>query len=124
MANRKIEQWTVSGPGLNLLFPPLCPFYLRLQTASVLSRRLRLVTESKTYRKVRTDRAVQEIRTEVRESNCIGVPPHDHPHVYINMGDRNTILCPYCVTRYRYDPRFPPFEADSRDSLFVDLEAV
>jgi len=77
------------------------------------------------YWKFRNDRAIQEIRIEVREFNCIGVfPPHDHPNVYINMGDRNTILCPYCVTRYRYDPRFPPFEADPRDSLFVDPEAV
>lgn len=77
------------------------------------------------YRKFRNDRAVEEIRIEVREFNCIGVsPPHDHPHVYINMGDRDTILCPYCATRYRYDPRLPPFEANPRDSLFVDLDAV
>jgi hypothetical protein len=51
-------------------------------------------------------------------------PPHDHPHVYINMGDQDAILCPYCATRYRYDPRLAPFEADPQDSLFVDPNGV
>lgn len=77
------------------------------------------------YLKFRNDRAVPEIRIGVREFNCIGVsPPHDHPHVYINLGDQDTILCPYCATRYRYDPRLAPFKADPRDSLFVDPNTV
>ena len=77
------------------------------------------------YPKFRNDRAVLEIRIGVREFNCIGVsPPHDHPHVYINMGAQDTILCPYCVTRYRYDPRLAPFEADPQDSLFVGPDGV
>ena len=42
------------------------------------------------YPKFCNDRAVREIRIGVREFNCIGVsPPHDHPHVYINMGDQD-----------------------------------
>jgi uncharacterized Zn-finger protein len=73
------------------------------------------------YPKFRNDRAASEIRIGVREFNCIGVsPPHDHPHVYIDMGDKDTILCPYCGTRYRYDPRLLPSEADPEDSIFVD----
>jgi uncharacterized Zn-finger protein len=73
------------------------------------------------YPKFRNDRAVPEIRIGVREFNCIGVsPPHDHPHVYINMGNEDAILCPYCATRYCYDPRLAPFEVDPPDSLFVD----
>jgi len=73
------------------------------------------------YPKFRNDHAVPEIRIGAREFNCIGVsPPHDHPHVYINMGGEDTILCPYCATRYRYDPRLAIFEADPQDSLFVD----
>jgi len=52
------------------------------------------------YLKFRNDRAVPEIRIGVREFNCIGVsPPLDHPHVYINMGEQDAILCPYCATR-------------------------
>jgi hypothetical protein len=47
-------------------------------------------------------------------------PPHDHPHVYINMGEQDTILCPYCATRFRFDPRLRPSEADPPDRVFVD----
>jgi uncharacterized Zn-finger protein len=71
--------------------------------------------------KFQNDGAAMEIRIGTREFNCIGVsPPHDHPHVYINMGNADSILCPYCATRYRYDPRLGPFEADPHDSLFVE----
>jgi uncharacterized Zn-finger protein len=77
------------------------------------------------YPKFRNDRAVPEIRIGAREFNCIGVsPPQDHPHVYINMGDQETILCPYCATRYRYDSRLAPFEAEPQDCLFVDPDGV
>ena len=73
------------------------------------------------YPKFRNDRAVAEIRIGVRQFNCIGVsPPHDHPHVYINMGQQDAILCPYCGTRFRFNPRLGPSEADPPDSLFVD----
>ena len=41
-------------------------------------------------------------------------------HVYINMGEQDAILCPYCATRFRFDPRLGPSEADTPDSLFVD----
>jgi uncharacterized Zn-finger protein len=39
----------------------------------------------------------------VREFQCIGAaPPYDHPHVYLDMGSDDEIICPYCSTRYRY----------------------
>jgi uncharacterized Zn-finger protein len=41
------------------------------------------------------DRVVLDVRIGVREFKCIGVsPPQDHPHIYINMGEADTILCP------------------------------
>ena len=47
------------------------------------------------YLKFRNDRGVSEIRIGVREFKCTGEsPPQDHPHVYINMGEADTILCP------------------------------
>jgi uncharacterized Zn-finger protein len=73
------------------------------------------------FPKFRNDHAVPEIRIGVREFNCIGVsPPLDHPHVYINMRDQQVILCPYCATRFRFDPQLGPFEADPPDTLFID----
>lgn len=36
---------------------------------------------------------------------CIGdLPPFDHPHVYIDMGDDHEIVCPYCSTLFVHDP--------------------
>jgi uncharacterized Zn-finger protein/predicted acylesterase/phospholipase RssA len=40
-----------------------------------------------------------------RKFTCIGaMPPFDHPHVFINMGDDDEIVCPYCSTLYRFNP--------------------
>jgi len=73
------------------------------------------------YPKFRNDRGVSEIRIGVREFKCIGVsPPLDHPHVYINMAEASTILCPYCATRFRFDPRLTPLDAEPPDSYFAD----
>jgi hypothetical protein len=36
-----------------------------------------------------------------------------------NMGEANTIACPYCATRFRFNPRLTPFEADPSDCFFA-----
>ena len=75
--------------------------------------------------KFRNDRGVPEIRIGVREFKCIGLsPPHDHPHIYINMGEADTVLCPYCATRFRFDFRLTPLDADPPDSFFADHNAA
>jgi uncharacterized Zn-finger protein len=77
------------------------------------------------YPKFRNDRGVPEICIGVREFKCIGVsPPQDHPHVYLNMREVDTILCPYCATRFRFDPRLTPLDADPPDSVFADHNAA
>ena len=77
------------------------------------------------YPKFRNDRGVPEIRIGVREFDCIGVsPPQDHPHIYLDMGAADTILCPYCGTRFRFDPRLTPLDADPPDSFFADANAA
>ena len=73
------------------------------------------------YAKFKNDRGVPEIRIGAKEFKCAGASaPHDHPHVYLNMGAAETILCPYCATSFRYDPRMGSLEADPPDSLFID----
>jgi uncharacterized Zn-finger protein len=48
---------------------------------------------------------VPVIRIGTREFQCVGaLPPFDHPHVFLDMGDDTEIICPYCSTLYRYDP--------------------
>ena len=77
------------------------------------------------FLKFRNDRGVREICIGVREFKCIGEsPPQDHPHIYINMGEANTILCPYCGTGFRFDPRMTPLDAEPPDSLFADENAA
>ncbi|MHB1102034.1 MAG: zinc-finger domain-containing protein [Devosia sp.] len=40
-----------------------------------------------------------------REFMCIGaLPPFDHPHIFLDMGKDNEIVCAYCSTLYVYDP--------------------
>jgi uncharacterized Zn-finger protein len=76
------------------------------------------------YLKFKNDRGIREIRIGVREFKCIGVsPPQDHPHVYLNMGETGTILCPYCGTQFRFDPQLMPLEVDPPDSFFADSNA-
>ena len=68
------------------------------------------------YPKFKNDRGVPEICIGVKEFMRIGEsPPQDHPHVYINMGEADTILCPYCATRFRFDPRLAPLDAEARN---------
>jgi hypothetical protein len=50
---------------------------------------------------------VPEICIGVKEFMCIG-----------------TILCPYCATRFRFDPRLTPLDADPPDSFVADHNAV
>ena len=66
------------------------------------------------------DRGVPEIRIGAKEFKCIGAaPPHDHPHIYLDMGERNSLVCPYCSTLFRFDPQLGPSEADPPDSKFT-----
>ena len=56
------------------------------------------------YPKFKNDRGVTEIQIGVTEFKCAGVAaPHDHPHIYLNMGGAESIICPYCATRFRYN---------------------
>ena len=85
------------------------------------------------YLKFRNDRGVREICIGVKEFKCIGEsPPQDHPHIYINMGEADTInmgeadtiLGPYCGTGFRFDPRLTPLDTEPPDSLFAYQNAT
>jgi uncharacterized Zn-finger protein len=71
------------------------------------------------YPKFRNDRGVAEIRIGAKEFECIGQsPPEDHPHIFLEMGNRDEILCPYCSTLFRFDPSLAAFESSPAESLF------
>ncbi len=59
------------------------------------------------------DQGVEKIHIGVREFQCMGArPPHDHPHVYLDMGSDDRILCPYCSTLYVFADRLEPGQTD------------
>ncbi|KQT86297.1 zinc-finger domain-containing protein [Aurantimonas sp. Leaf443] len=50
------------------------------------------------------DEGHEQIEIGAREFMCVGAnPPHDHPHIYIDLGDENEKVCSYCSTLYRYN---------------------
>ena len=52
---------------------------------------------------------VPVIEIGAKEFMCVGeMPPLDHPHIFLDMGDSNEIICSYCSTLYRHDPSLPP----------------
>src|SRR5689334_19506955 len=58
---------------------------------------------------ISNDPGVPAIEIGTREFMCVGAkPPLDHPHVFLDMGGDNEIICPYCSTLYRHDPTLDP----------------
>ena len=55
------------------------------------------------------DAGVSVIEIGSQEFMCVGAnPPFDHPHVFLDLGNDNEIICPYCSTLYRHDPSLDP----------------
>lgn len=64
------------------------------------------------------------ISVGVREFMCVGAnAPFDHPHVFLDMGDENEKICPYCSTLYRYDPKLGATATEPEGCLFTERAA-
>jgi uncharacterized Zn-finger protein len=51
--------------------------------------------QMQSYPKFHNEIGVPIVRVGCRECECIGaIPPQDHPHIYLNMGDASGIVCP------------------------------
>lgn len=54
-----------------------------------------------------------------KEFMCIGSkPPFDHPHIFIDMGAAEEIVCPYCSTLYRFDAALHADEARPAEAFW------
>lgn len=54
--------------------------------------------------KFSNDVGAERIQIGVKKFECIGAKsPFDHPHVNLDMGEDDHIVCPYCSTLYKYD---------------------
>ena len=68
------------------------------------------------------DAGAEKITIGVKEFKCMGArAPYDHPHVYLDMGSDDQVLCPYCSTLYRYDERLSATDS-SPEGCIVNLE--
>lgn len=65
------------------------------------------------------DTGVDVVEIGAREFKCMGAkPPFDHPHVFLDMGDDDEIICPYCSTLYRHNPALKPTESRPEDCAY------
>ena len=63
---------------------------------------------------------VDAIKIGAKEFMCIGArPPQDHPHVFLDMGADDNIICPYCSTLYHYDAELGSAESNPADCAWV-----
>jgi uncharacterized Zn-finger protein len=64
---------------------------------------------------------VPVIEIGARDFMCIGeLPPFDHPHVFLAMGDAAEIICPYCSTLFRHEPGLGPRDARPAECALAD----
>jgi len=71
------------------------------------------------------DPGVPVVEIGAKEFMCEGAkPPFDHPHVYLDMGDENEIVCPYCSTLFRYDHALTPHEARPAECALPEAAAA
>lgn len=67
------------------------------------------------------DKGAEKIIVGVKELQCMGArPPFDHPHVYLDMGSDNQVLCPYCSTLYVHDPKLQATESEPPGCVVMD----
>lgn len=66
------------------------------------------------------DEGVEKIVIGVKEFKCMGARhPFDHPHVFLDMGADEHIVCPYCSTLYVYDAELGPGESKPEGCLVL-----
>ena len=64
------------------------------------------------------DAGAEKITIGVKKFQCMGArAPFDHPHVFLDMGGDEQIICPYCSTLYRYDKRLAATESEPADAI-------
>ena len=71
--------------------------------------------------KYHNDMGVPVIDVGSKEFNCVGaLPPFDHPHIYIDMGDEMEAVCAYCSTLYRFDPSLKPAQSRPPEAVYAE----
>jgi uncharacterized Zn-finger protein len=70
------------------------------------------------------DAGVSVIEIGSQEFMCVGAnPPFDHPHVFLDLGNDNEIICPYCSTLFRFAADLAAGEARPPECVLKDKVA-
>lgn len=70
------------------------------------------------------DEGVAHISIGVKKFMCVGASePYDHPHVFLDMGDEDEKVCPYCSTLYKFDGSLGAEESNPAGCLWVGENA-
>jgi uncharacterized Zn-finger protein len=70
------------------------------------------------------DAGVSSIQIGVKEFMCCGASdPYDHPHVFLDMGSDDEIICPYCSTVYKYAPDLGKSQTNPEGCLYTSKQS-
>ncbi len=62
---------------------------------------------------------LERIEVGSKEFMCVGaLPPFDHPHIFIDMGKDNEVVCPYCSTLYVYNAQLAAGTSEPLSAIF------
>jgi len=71
------------------------------------------------------DPGVSMIEVGAKEFMCVGAtPPFDHPHVFLDMGGADEIVCSYCATLYRFNSTLGDHEARPAECVLREQETA
>jgi uncharacterized Zn-finger protein len=69
------------------------------------------------------DQGASVIHIGAKEFMCVGATaPFDHPHVYLDMGSDNEIICPYCSTHYRFRSDLHADQSDPKGCVLTEAD--
>lgn len=67
------------------------------------------------------DMGLSKIEIGSREFMCVGAkPPYDHPHVFLNLGAAEEIVCPYCSTLFKHNANLGAGHANPEAAVWHD----
>ena len=73
----------------------------------------------KTIPHYQNDAGYSSISIGSKVFKCIGaIPPFDHPHVFLDMGDETEMICPYCSTVFKFDESLSTGQSNPTDCIW------
>jgi uncharacterized Zn-finger protein len=63
---------------------------------------------------------LRQIEVGSKEFMCVGaLPPFDHPHIFLDMGKEDEVVCSYCSTHYVFNSKLDSGAANPPSAIFT-----